>query len=49
MLYRPVRVFYKYSFLKFCSVKVEATTRLFNPNLANKLIDCGALGLWTCS
>ncbi len=34
--------------LNFCSVKMEAATRLFNPNLANKLIDCGAVGLWTC-
>jgi hypothetical protein len=27
---------------------VEARTRLFNLNLANKLIDCDAVGLWTC-
>jgi len=27
---------------------MEARTRLFNPNLAKKLIDWGASGLWTC-
>ena len=45
----PVTSFLQvFLYLKFCSVKVEARTRLFNPNLANKLIDCGAVGLWTC-